>query len=131
MSERIMLVDDDIDDQLIFREIVQEITAQVECFTAANGLEALGLLNQMQPSPAIIFLDLNMPLVNGWEFLERVKKNDKMNQIPVIILTTSNDKTDKKKAIDHGARMFLTKTADLPSLRQSIREILKGEHLLE
>ena len=130
MPAQILLIDDDVDDQLIFREIIQEITTQVECIVAGNGLEGLGLLNKMQPPPAIIFLDLNMPLVNGWELLERIKPNDKFNQIPIIILTTSDNKPDKKKAIEHGARMSLTKTADLDSLRGSIREILNAEQLL-
>lgn len=126
MSERILLIDDDVDDQLIFQEIMQEISSGIECFTAGNGLQGLGLLDEMQPPPAIIFLDLNMPLVNGWEFLERLKKNDKMSQIPVIIMTTSDDKIDKKRAVDHGARTFLTKTANLTLLRQSIRDVLKA-----
>jgi CheY-like chemotaxis protein len=131
MPAQILLIDDDVDDQLIFREMIQEITTQIECIIAGNGLEGLGLLNKMQSPPAIIFLDLNMPLINGWEFLERIKTNDKINQIPIIILTTSDNKTDKKKALEQGARNLITKTADLGSLRKGIREILKAEQLLQ
>ena len=131
MSERILLIDDDVDDQLIFREMIQEIAPPIECIVAGNGVEGLGILAKTQPPPAIIFLDLNMPLINGWECLERIKMNDRLNQIPIVILTTSDNKADKKKTLEQGASKFLTKTADLGLLRQGIREILKAERLVE
>jgi CheY-like chemotaxis protein len=53
--------------------------------------------------PDLIFLDINMPVVNGWEFLVKLKSDDKYKRIPVIILTTSSDKTNKQIASDLGA----------------------------
>lgn len=130
MPIRILLIDDDVDDQLIFREIVGEISRDIECIGAHNGLEGLSKLSGMDPAPTVIFLDLNMPFITGWECFERIRTNERTNRIPVVIMTTSDNQADKKRALDLGARAFLTKTADLPSLRQIIRKMLTAEKLI-
>ncbi|HEV2483734.1 MAG TPA: response regulator [Puia sp.] len=124
MRTRILLIDDDLDDQLIFREIVEEIAPEIECVDAYNGLEGLNLLAGMDPAPTMIFLDLNMPFISGWECLERIRKDQRTSHIPVVIMTTSDNQVDKKRALELGARAFVTKTADLASLRLTIRKML-------
>jgi CheY-like chemotaxis protein len=130
MCIRILLIDDDVDDQLIFREIIEEISADIECIGAENGLEGLNKLAGMEPGPTMIFLDLNMPFISGWECLERIRKDERTIGIPVIIMTTSDNQADKKRALELGARAFVTKTADLISLRQIIRKMLTAEKLI-
>ena len=130
MSIRILLIDDDVDDQLIFREIIEEISPDIECIGAHNGLEGLNTLAGMDPGPTMIFLDLNMPLISGWECLERIWKDQRTNRIPVVIMTTSDNQADKKRALELGARAFVTKTADLASLRQNIRKMLAAEKVI-
>jgi CheY-like chemotaxis protein len=125
MSTRILLIDDDADDQLIFREIVEEISPDIECIAALDGQQGLDKLAGPDPAPAMIFLDLNMPCISGWECLDRIKKDPKTSHIPVLIMTTSDNYADKKRALELGARAFLTKTADLTALRQLIRKMLK------
>ncbi len=65
MHLKIMLVDDDPDDQCIFLDTLTEINSEIECVTADNGLEALSLLHEHKQPPSLVFLDLNMPLMNG------------------------------------------------------------------
>lgn len=130
MSTRILLIDDDVDDQLIFREIIEEISPDIKCISAHNGLEGLDKLAAMDPGPTMIFLDLNMPFISGWECMERIRKDEKTNQIPVFIMTTSDNQADRKRALELGARALITKTADLAALRQIIRKMLTAEKLI-
>lgn len=130
MPIRILLIDDDVDDELIFREIIEEISPDIECASAHNGLEALNQLASMAPTPTMIFLDLNMPIISGWECLDRIRKDQRTTHTPVVIMTTSDNQADRQKALALGATAFLTKTADLSSLRQIIRKTLTAEHLI-
>lgn len=122
----ILLIDDDADDQLIFKEAINEITDKIECVFANNGFEGLSRLIQLNPGPSIIFLDLNMPLMNGFECLEQIRKNDQWRRIPVIIFTTSNNPEDKRKSEKLGASVFLTKTPDFHLLKLKFAEILQS-----
>jgi len=130
MTAQILLIDDDVDDELIFREIIEEISPNIECISARNGLEALNQLGRMNPVPTMIFLDLNMPIISGWECLDRIRKDQRTTQTPVVIMTTSDNQADKQKALSLGATAFLTKTADLHSLRLIIRKTLTAEQLI-
>jgi len=130
MSIRILLIDDDVDDQLIFCEIIEEISPDIQCVCAHNGLEGLDKLASMDPGPTMIFLDLNMPFISGWECLERIGRDQRTNRIPVVIMTTSDNQADKLRAQELGAKAFVTKTADLASLRQVIRNTLKAEKVV-
>lgn len=127
MSTRILLIDDDADDQLIFREIMEEISPDIECVAAINGLEGLNKLAVMDPAPTMIFLDLNMPFISGWECLERIRKDLRTSRIPIVIMTTSDNQADKMRALELGNSAFVTKTADLVALRQIIRNMLTAE----
>jgi CheY-like chemotaxis protein len=130
VSIRILLIDDDIDDQLIFCEIIQEISPVIVCISAHNGLEGLNKLAGMDPGPTMIFLDLNMPGISGWECLERIRRDQRTGRIPVVIMTTSDNQADRKRALELGARAFVTKTADLVSLRHVIRNMLMAEKVI-
>ena len=127
MSIRILLIDDDEDDQLIFREIIAEISPGIACIGAHNGLEGLSILTGIDPAPALIFLDLNMTFISGWDVLERLWKDGRARQIPVVVMSTSDSEADEKRALDLGARAFLTKTGDLALLRQVIRKMVTAE----
>lgn len=120
----ILLVDDDPDDQLIFADALSEIGENVECATANNGQEALRYLERM-PEPILIFLDLNMPVMNGFEFLTRIKEGEH-SQIPIVIYTTSDHPRDKRETLARGANMFFTKTADFKVLKVKLHEILSN-----
>ena len=122
----ILLIDDDADDQLIFKEAITEITDKFGCIFANNGFEALSCLLRLDPAPSIAFLDLNMPIMNGFECLEQIRKNDQWRKIPVVIFSTSNNPEDKKKSEKLGASFFLTKTSDFQLLKIKLSEILQS-----
>ena len=124
MRKRILLVDDDEDDQVIFLDALSEITGDVECITASNGADAITNLKTLIPAPSIIFLDLNMPFMNGFECLEQIKKDERYKKIPVIIFTTSNSRADEIRTKEMGAELFFTKTPDFKLLKSKLREIL-------
>jgi CheY-like chemotaxis protein len=125
--KRILLVDDDADDQFIFKDAMNEIASDIECIIANNGLEALVNLKTSDPAPSLIFLDLNMPLMNGFECLERIKNDNQFKQIPVIIFTTSDSPADQKQTQQLGAETFFTKTSDFKLLKASLLNILKTD----
>lgn len=125
IHHKILLVDDDIDDQLFFLEAINELEPTLECGIANNGLEALEHLQKDPPPPILIFLDLNMPFMNGFECLTQLKKTNVYKEIPVIIFTTSNHPIDMERTISMGATMFLTKPADFNTLKNKLHGILK------
>ena len=77
--------------------------------------------------PDIIFLDINMPVMNGVDFLIQIKKEKALSEIPVCILTTSNMLRDEKLTKELGAKCFLTKPSDLKMLRKLLQKILFGD----
>lgn len=123
--KKILLVDDDTDDQLFFVDAIKELEPTLECNVANNGLEALDYLEKILLKPSLIFLDLNMPLMNGFECLAQLKKINRYKEIPVIIFTTSNHLLDMERTISMGAKMFLTKPPDYTILKKKLSDILK------
>lgn len=123
-----MLIDDDEDDVLFFMDALQEIDPSLRQITASNGEEALQMLQATgAPVPDYIFLDMNMPLVNGRECLIRIRKVDSFSDVPVIIYSTSTGRTEAATLISLGASYYLTKPFRFSEMIKSIRFILSDE----
>jgi CheY-like chemotaxis protein len=103
------LIDDDADDQEIFLSVLETINPTVHCVTARNGREAMLKLTTEEVKPDLIFLDLNMPLMNGKQFLEACSRLEDCRKIPVVILSTSSDRQSIQETLKLGARNFITK----------------------
>jgi CheY-like chemotaxis protein len=126
-SNRILLIDDDVDDQLYFRDAVNEINPSITCEIANNGKEALQQI-EIPPLPDIIFLDLNMPVMNGFECLSSLKKKGRYQDIPVVIFTTSKNADDISRTRELGASFFFTKPTDFNTLCHKLKTIIgKGQ----
>lgn len=104
-----MLIDDDEDDRDIFLTVIQESHPSIRCEIAINGQDALNKLARLPVLPQIIFLDLNMPLMNGSQFLIEVGKKNPLSKIPIVILSTSSDKGTQSEMKALGAIQFITK----------------------
>jgi CheY-like chemotaxis protein len=119
----IFLVDDDEDDRVIFTSVLKTLKVPTQCYIAHDGLEALSLLqNDLVITPDLIFLDLNMPKLNGFGFLKEVKKISGIRSIPVFIYTTSNSQRDINESFRLGAYGFVTK----PPLYNELGDVLKN-----
>ena len=116
------LIDDDADDQEIFLTVLEEIVPSIRCFTASNGQEAIDKLTSAEFKPDLIFLDLNMPLMNGQQFLKACQRMERCRNIPVIILTTSSDRRSIEETKQLGARDYITKPDKFSAWGSIIKE---------
>ena len=114
----ILIIDDDIDDQEILITAIQELDETITCVTALNGIEGLEKLEAKEVVPRLIFLDLNMPAMNGFQFLEHVMDNKELNNIPIVVFSTSSNSSDVQQTKKLGAVDFFTKPASFLKLKQ-------------
>ena len=90
----ILFIEDDQIETLKFERILSTLSRKHKYQSVTNGEQALTILNNAQELPNLILLDLNMPKMNGLEFLQILKNNTSLHHIPVVILTTSNNEKD-------------------------------------
>jgi CheY-like chemotaxis protein len=121
----IMIVDDDTDDIEIFCDAVHEINTNIDCVAAPNGIEALKILKSMPVLPDFIFLDLNMPKMGGTQCLSIIKNTDHLQDIPIVIYSTSKIKDDMDETMKLGATCFLTKPSTFSALKKAIGNVLQ------
>jgi CheY-like chemotaxis protein len=108
MTKTFILADDDTDDIELFCNALKEIDKSIHCKQALNGLQLLNtLLDSSNSKPDIIFLDINMPVMNGWKCLQALKDDEKTKDIPVIIYTTSSELMEAKKSTPVRCTLFL------------------------
>ena len=124
ISHTILLVDDDVDDRLIFTEIVHEINPSLHILSANDGAEALELLERNITKPDIIFLDINMPRVNGAECLCQLKRRPKFSSIPVVMYSTSTCEREINKMKKLGAQDFISKPYSWNDLKQVVSKVI-------
>ena len=120
----VFLIDDDTDDKEIFIAALEEVDPDVKCSTAANGREALEKIVTQQVKADLILLDLNMPLMNGKQFLTEIKKTSKVKDVPVIIYSTSTETKDVVDTIQMGAVFFLQKPNRFEDLSKALSGII-------
>lgn len=96
----VMLIDDNEDDNFFHKIVLKETGITEHIKVAESGFEALDFLVNENKIPELIFLDINMPKMNGWEFLEEYRKlnEEQKARVVIIMLTTSLNPTDRKKA---------------------------------
>lgn len=117
-----LLIDDDQDDREIFLSVLKDLRPAIRCVTAVNGEEGLRILLSHEVEPDLIFVDMNMPLMNGRQFLLEYSHIDDIRSIPVIMLTTSSDKRSVEETLRLGARDYITKPDRFSGWGTVIRE---------
>ncbi|NCI50518.1 response regulator [Sediminibacterium roseum] len=121
----IFVVDDDMDDLMLFQDAMNEIDSQIKIETAGNGVDAIKKLTQgLISQPDYIFIDLNMPLMNGIQCLQEIKKMPAYSSIPVIIYSTSSYERDILQTINSGAFHYIVKPFSFQELCEKLKKVL-------
>lgn len=125
MSKIFYLIDDDQDDRELFCEVIEDIDVHIVCYTENSARKALEKLNgKLIEYPDVIFLDVNMPVMDGWQCLSILKSSEVYKDIPVIMYSTSSEKEHIIKAQQMGAVSFFTKPTDFTSLRKGLETVV-------
>ena len=122
MQKSILLIDDDIDELKIFTDAINEVPGDFNCVFVNDTQEALQMLRNFVPD--YIFVDFNIPKVNGLDFLSAVKKTDTFKEIPVFLYSTSISKEMSKMAELLGAAGSIEKTFSIAMLASELKILL-------
>ncbi|MBT8325835.1 MAG: response regulator [Winogradskyella sp.] len=121
---KILLIEDDMIEVMKLNRTITSLKLQHEIIEANNGEEALTILEKKSNLPDIILLDLNMPKLNGIEFLSILKNNDQLKHIPTVILTTSSNKKDLKECFEIGVSGYVLKPLKYDDYVAKVSKIL-------
>ena len=124
-TRHILLADDDKDDQLLFKEALEDLSLSTHLTTVPNGEQLMQMLNdEKKQLPDILFLDLNMPRKNGFTCLSEIKRTEKLKHLPVIIFTTSYEPEIVNLLYKKGAQYYIRKPNDFEQLKKVIYQCL-------
>jgi len=121
----ILLIEDDMIEVMKFNRAINSLGLTHEITEANNGEEALELLEKKDQLPDIILLDLNMPKINGIEFLKILKADERLRYIPTIILTTSSNQKDLLECFEVGIAGYVLKPLKYEDYISKIEKILR------
>jgi CheY-like chemotaxis protein len=119
----ILIVDDDLEDRIILEDYFSDLDLKHYLQFAVNGKMALDLLDQLPDGglPEVIVLDLNMPILNGTQTLLQLKRSFRYKKIPVVIYSTSENETEKKKCLGFGALDYIIKPSSYESGMKTVQ----------
>jgi CheY-like chemotaxis protein len=123
-SLKILLIEDDAIEVMKFNRAISSLNLPHKMVNADNGEEALKILEQKDRLPNIILLDLNMPKINGIEFLSILKKDPDLRYIPTIILSTSNNQKDLLECYKIGVAGYVLKPLKYEEYVSKIEKLL-------
>lgn len=123
MSKKILIVDDEVHLRTLLHQTLEELEDEgVELHTATNGEEALAAIESMQPN--LVFLDVMMPKLSGFDVCERAKKVLGLTNVYIVLLTAKGQEFDRQRGIEVGADLYMTKPFDPDSLLMKARDVL-------
>ena len=120
-------IEDDSVDRMVIERALKKIEGIGTIHNATNGEEALDLLTgengkqRLSPYPQIILLDINMPKMNGIEFLEALRANDELKHLSVYMVTTSNDESDLINAYNYNVSGYILKPVDISHFERTFK----------
>src|ERR1700722_2530434 len=114
---KILLIDDDEDDQELFAAAIRQVAASVQCMVLESAQTALRLLDSKEVAVDLIFLDLNMPVMSGQQFLAEKNQRAGLRDIPVVVLSTSSNTDIIAKTTELGVTKFVTKPNSFTELK--------------
>lgn len=130
MKKTVLIVDDDPIVRLVIQRMIHNLDSSVNCLQCDNGAVGLALLKTLQNATdaIVVLLDINMPVLNGWEFLDSLEKINlgPFNKLQLYIVTSSTDESDKLKAQSYS---LIKKVYHKPLSKQDIEEILDSAEI--
>jgi len=124
-KHNLLLADDDTDDCIFFKEVLEELHITTNLTIINDGVELFSYLSKNYSNlPDVLFLDLNMPLKNGFECLSELKMNEKLKHLPVVIFSTSFDMEVVNSLYEKGANYYVRKPAEFIKLTKVVQVVL-------
>ena len=121
-------IDDDIDDREFFLWTMSKVDKNIRYYAAVNGIQALDMLKDKEFIPDLIFIDINMPGMNGIDCLAAIKKIKRLEHIPVYIHSTCKPEQMAKNCLGLGAAGFIQKRSELDEVQEQFEQIIASLH---
>lgn len=123
---KILLVDDDEEDRQFFADALKSLDMKTELIELPDGKACVEYLNQnTSRGPNLVFLDLNMPIMNGFQCLEKIRKNEDLKEVIVAIYSTSSSEKDIEETFNKGANIYIKKPSSFKDLKNSLKQVIK------
>jgi DNA-binding response OmpR family regulator len=121
-NTKIVIVDDEVHIRALLEQTLEDLEGEPQILLATNGAEGLALIEAERPR--LVFLDVMMPLMNGYEVCAAVRKNPALANTTVVMLTAKGQEADRTRGLDAGAHRFVTKPFDPDEILSLAEEIL-------
>jgi two-component system, OmpR family, alkaline phosphatase synthesis response regulator PhoP len=124
MTKKVLIVDDEPHIRLLLEQTLEELEDEgIELLTASNGEEALNIIKQEKPN--LVFLDVMMPKMNGFDVCSTIKNELKMVDVYIVLLTAKGQEFDRQKGNQVGADIYMTKPFDPDTILKKAYEVLE------
>jgi DNA-binding response OmpR family regulator len=127
MPGKILMVDDEVHIRLLLEQTLEELEDDygVELFTAADGQQGLALIQEHVPD--LVFLDIMMPKMNGYEVCQHITGDPRFSNVKIILLTAKGQEVDRKQGLEVGAAQYMTKPFDPDEILRIAKVLLELE----
>jgi DNA-binding response OmpR family regulator len=124
MAKKILIVDDEVHIKMLLEQTLEELEDEydVELFTASDGEEGLAFIRSERPD--LVFLDIMMPKMNGYEVCRIVMDDENLRDVKIILLTAKGQEVDRKQGLELGAKMYMTKPFDPDEILKVSKDML-------
>lgn len=119
----VLLVEDNPDDEQLTLRSLRKAKISNPVFIARNGEEALTLLADLKPLPAVVLLDLKLPKLDGFEVLRQIRTTPKTKTLPVVVLTSSSEDRDIIESYDSGANSYVRKPVNFQRFVEAVSQL--------
>lgn len=125
MAKKILIVDDEVHIKMLLEQTLEELEDEydVELLTASDGEEGLNFIRSEKPD--LVFLDIMMPKMNGYEVSRIVMNDETLSNVKIILLTAKGQEVDRKQGLELGAKMYMTKPFDPDEILKVSKELLE------
>jgi two-component system alkaline phosphatase synthesis response regulator PhoP len=124
MNKKIVIVDDEVHIRALIEQTLEDLEDDhdVELFTASNGQEGLDLITEEKPD--LVFLDVMMPLMNGYDVCKNVRQDPELSHVKIVLLTAKGQEADRARGLSSGATEYMTKPFDPDDLLDYAKHVL-------